>query len=75
VNVHCGKHDKIYDSEKGKCPGCSYREENANLKESAPKKDSTILGPDDTLAQLRGVSEKHKNVWTQMVEKITGRKD
>lgn len=45
-NLHCGKHDKIYD-EKDSCPGCD-----------AEKLAEHLLGPDDTLAEQRGTLPK-----------------
>lgn len=47
MNQHCGKHDKIFD-EDNPCPGC------------VTEQSQQILGPDDTLAEKRGVDLKKK---------------
>jgi hypothetical protein len=43
---HCGKHDKLYKEGETTCPGCDSEK---------------ILGPDDTLAELRKSNNKKKS--------------
>lgn len=46
ANVHCGKHDKIYDDAMGTCPGCDTEK---------------LKGPDDVLAELRQVEKEESD--------------
>jgi hypothetical protein len=53
MNVHCGKHDKIYDDVSGSCPGCDTEKLEQPESEESEEEETAIKGPDDSIAELR----------------------
>lgn len=49
---HCGKHDKIFTEEKP-CPGCETEAAGGSTTIGSPP----LVGPDDTISELRGHGE------------------